>query len=275
MNARQRVASAITIGIDCANLAHDPDCYLADVTVDINLDALADMVVDVVPQPTRKLQPVLLTQPCDIDGNCDAMATAALALVNRSDCCGGYYGKQATTHKDCHLDWLPMREAMEQHFAGNRIIGLHTTSRANTCRWVAFDLDAHGGENERDNLAVASIIAGRLEQHGLDPYIFSSDGRGGIHVWAVFDSEQPADEAYDLARRVADGLIAEAFPKQPGVEPGRYGNWIRLPGRHYKREHWSEVRTNGQWGTMQQTADAFVAMCNVLPPASSKSSGPS
>src|SRR5207249_4880532 len=48
---------------------------------------------------------------------------------------------------------------------------------------------------------------------------------------------------------VGHGLSAppETFPKQPGIPPGRYGNWLRLPGRHHTRPHWSRVWDGAGW----------------------------
>src|SRR5262249_47165868 len=36
-------------------------------------------------------------------------------------------------------------------------------------------------------------------------------------------------------------------PKQPCIPPGRYGNWLRLPGRHHTRSHWSRIWDGGRW----------------------------
>src|SRR5262249_48951938 len=45
------------------------------------------------------------------------------------------------------------------------------------------------------------------------------------------------------------GLTAppETFPKQPRIRPGKYGNWLRLPGRHHTRDHWSRVWDGERW----------------------------
>jgi hypothetical protein len=39
----------------------------------------------------------------------------------------------------------------------------------------------------------------------------------------------------------------ECFPKQPMIQHGRYGNWLRLPGRHHTRDHWSRVWSGDCW----------------------------
>lgn len=190
----------------------------------------------------------------------DLLGMAALALLNRRDCCGGYVGPRPTTHKDEYSSWVPMPQALEQHFSGGRIIGLHTTSTANTSRWMAFDIDAHNGESERDTLAVAEQVSARVRQAGLRPFVFSSDDRGGIHVWVVFPQPRPTAEVYDLAHDIAEDLPVEAFPKQPEVEPGRFGNWIRLPGKHPKRGCYSCIRLGDRWGSVDETIAALLEM---------------
>ena len=39
----------------------------------------------------------------------------------------------------------------------------------------------------------------------------------------------------------------ETFPKQPEIPTGKFGNWIRLPGRHHTRDHWSKVWDGRNW----------------------------
>ena len=191
------------------------------------------------------------------------LAQAAQRLVNRVDACGGYRDGKPTTRKDSDTDWYPAEQAMRYHFAyGHRVIGLHSTSPDNSCRWIAFDIDAHAGESEQGNIDAALTIADRLTAAGLKPRIFSSDGRGGIHVWAVFDQPRPSDQTYDLAQRtIADLPIeVETFPKQASIDPGGFGNWIRLPGHHHKRDHWSQVWIDGRWGTAEESTAALLAM---------------
>lgn len=191
----------------------------------------------------------------------DELAEAALGLLNRTDCCGGYFGPRPTTHKEEYArNWQPLDQALRSHFVGKRIIGLHTTSLANTCNWMAFDLDAHEGATAA-NMKPALEIAARIRAIGLTPYIFDSNGKGGLHVWAVFKQPRKTHQVFELARRLAGVICCEAFPKQPHVEPGRYGNWLRLPGKHYKRNYWSRLLTEQGWASADETIDAVCEMC--------------
>jgi hypothetical protein len=200
----------------------------------------------------------------------DELAEAFLRLANRTDCCGGYRG-HTTTRKETNDDWVPLDRALCYHCVGMRVVGLHAIAPDNTAKWLAFDLDAHNGESPAANLAVAQQLAARLRRAGLTPYIFDSDGRGGLHVWAVFAAPRPSAEAFALAQRMAADLPlpVEAFPKQPDVGLHRpYGNWIRLPGKHHKRGHWSRLWTDDGWATPEATIDAVIEMCQTASPSS-------
>ncbi len=191
----------------------------------------------------------------------DEVSAAALMLVNRTDCCGGYFGARPTTHKEEYVrNWLPMDKALRDHFVGRRIIGLHSTALDNTCRWMVFDFDAHNGATD-GNMTPALALAARIQAIGLTPYIFDSNGKGGLHVWVVFKRPRKTHCVYELARRLRGDIDCEAFPKQDYVEPGRFGNWVRLPGRHPKRNHWSRLLTPRGWAGADDTIDAIVEMC--------------
>lgn len=191
----------------------------------------------------------------------DELAGTAMAMLNRNDCCGGYRPGHPTTRKDTDRDWLPMPEALRRHFAGDRVIGLHTTTPDNMTRWIAFDIDAHGPEDMAErNHATAMTIADRVRRHGLTPYVFDSNGHGGYHVWAVLPEPTPSENAFALGKEIAAGLSIETFPKQPRIREGGYGNWIRLPGKHPKRDHWSRLWTDHGWATAKQTVAAVIEM---------------
>ncbi len=197
--------------------------------------------------------------------NAVKLARACVGMLNRADCCGGYRSKP-TTRKSTDRDWLSMARALVEHFRGERTIGLHTTSVANVCRWLAFDIDSHdgnddGGENHNKALTVAT----RLRAKGLVPYIFDSDGCGGLHVWSMLHRPTPSPEVRCLAQGIAAGLAIESFPKQPQIRAGGYGNWLRFEGHHHSKNHWSRVLLpNGKWGTPEATVAAILRMTRGL-----------
>jgi hypothetical protein len=198
-------------------------------------------------------------------------AWAWATLVNRTDVWGGYRplhlrepgnpnGKIWTKPAKKDRGRIFLTEAIIAcHYAGRdvgHLIGLHSTSPANTCRWGAVDIDCHGPTSTPPEVNLAAVLAwyGRLAALGFSPLLTDSNGQGGYHLLAIFREPVTTPKVFDFLRwLVSDhaihGLTAppETFPKQPWIQPGRYGNWLRLPGRHHTREHWSRVWNGTQW----------------------------
>src|SRR3954463_126686 len=80
--------------------------------------------------------------------NADGLATWTLArMVNRDDAYGKYYMKEGMPGQCTAKD--PVDYALiHKHFAANRIIGLYSTSKAATSRWLTIDIDRHDGDPE-------------------------------------------------------------------------------------------------------------------------------
>jgi hypothetical protein len=139
------------------------------------------------------------------------------------------------------------------------VLGLHSTSPDNSCLWVALDIDKHaddGGNDASANLAAALAWHARAKSLGFRPLLYGSNGKGGYHLRILFREAIPAPRAFTFARWLAadharHGLPAmpERFPKQPDVRRcGKgLGNWLRTPGRHYKRDYWSEFWDGYRW----------------------------
>jgi hypothetical protein len=191
-------------------------------------------------------------------------------LVNRTDVCGGYYRvpdgvggwqTQQTTHPRIadRGKVLLTPDVLLRHFRAtyaNHVVGLHTTSPDNTSRWAAVDIDKHGdaGSDPAANLAAALAWFDRLHGLGFNPLLSDSNGRGGFHLLAVFDEPVPTPRVFAFGRWLTDDHAAhglavrpETFPKQPRISEGGFGNWLRLPGRHHTRDHWSRVWDGSAW----------------------------
>lgn len=146
-----------------------------------------------------------------------------------------------------------------RHFRGESVIGLNSTSPGNTCRWLAFDFDNHE-ENPavaEENFAAASAMMNRLTEHGIRALLEDSDGQGGYHIWALFSMPVPAHDAFRLVKWISEGEH-EAFPKQPQLSGKGVGNWLRLPGRHHKRSHYSRFWGGGEWLDDDESIEALL-----------------
>jgi hypothetical protein len=150
------------------------------------------------------------------------------------------------------------REQLLRHFratAPEHVIGLHTTSDTNTSLWGAVEIDRHGDTPHPEViLGAACILRARLLADGLRPLLTDSNGDGGIHLRILLAEPIPTPRLYAWLQRLTDGyrdlgLTArpETFPKQNSIPPGKVGNWLRLPGRHHTRNHWSRVWAGRGW----------------------------
>jgi hypothetical protein len=147
---------------------------------------------------------------------------------------------------------------LARHFAGRRredIMGLHFTSPDNTSRAGALDIDHHGPTSTAPEVNWKAALAWYVDlvSRGFRPLLTASNARGGYHLLVIFADPAPTRRVFHfLNSLVADharhgmGTAPELFPKQPSVappgNPGQYGNWLRLPGRHHTDEgHWSRL----------------------------------
>jgi TOTE conflict system, Archaeo-Eukaryotic Primase domain len=213
-----------------------------------------------------------------LDGADTWLATAGLLAtwtwrhwVNRTDVWGGYrpLHLRELADSDGKIWTKPARrdrgtkfltEALiARHYAGRdvgHLIGLHSTSPYNASRWGAVDIDCHGPDSSAPSANQAAALAwyAKLVSLGFRPLLTESNGHGGYHLLVPFDEPVPTSRVFAFLRWLvldyADyGLSAppETFPKQARIEPGRYGNWLRLPGRHHTYDHWSRAWDGKTW----------------------------
>jgi hypothetical protein len=184
-------------------------------------------------------------------------------LINRKDAWGRYlpFAQRAPDRKVGTVIGKVTKATLARHFIGadvGDLVGLHTTSPDNLSRWIAIDIDHHGDadkEKHRANGKAALALYNRVRSLGFVPLLVSSNGLGGYHVIVLFADPVPTPKAYAFARwLVRDwkelGLAEppETFPKQPGLtRKVKFGNWLRLPGRHHTLPHYSKVWTGKTW----------------------------
>jgi hypothetical protein len=188
-------------------------------------------------------------------------------LVNRRDVWGAYWqldrrekGKSWTAPAKRDRGKVLLTPAiLARHFRGDRpehVIGLHTTSPENTSRWGAVEVDWHGPTSTHPavNLAAALAWYDRLRRLGFAALLTDSNGAGGYHLRVLFAESVPTPIVFAFLRwltadHARHGFPSqpETFPKQANIDAGRYGNWLRLPGRHHTHEHWSRVWDGTRW----------------------------
>jgi hypothetical protein len=199
-------------------------------------------------------------------------AWADRALVHRRDAFGGQYIDRDGNHRRTTRKEVPGLRRLATHFAAagaEDIVGLHVTAPDETCRWVVADIDAHPDDNADPaaNLRLALHIYAKAGGAGLSPLLVDSDGAGGFHVWAVFRDPVPAATAWRLGKWLAldhaefgFAKPPETFPKKPVLTGKRFGGWVRLPGRHHKRDHWSRVWDGRRWLEGEEAVRAILAI---------------
>jgi hypothetical protein len=181
-------------------------------------------------------------------------------LVNRTDVWGAYgtAGTWTAPAKAERGHVLLMPGTLARHFRGQRrthIIGLHSTSPENTSRWGGIDIDKHGeGGDAAGNLRAALAWYAKLRTLGFWLLLTDSNERGGFHLLAVFCRPVPTARVFGFLKWLVSDwdkhkmtAPPETFPKQANIPAGRFGNWLRLPGRHHSRDHWSRVWDGQCW----------------------------
>ena len=181
-------------------------------------------------------------------------------LVNRSDVHGSYLPLDARKSSDDKATTKyegVTSELLTRHFIGadhGHLVGLHTTSADNTSRWMAIDIDSHGGNSKKATWSVAHSLFERLGHLGLQVLLFDSDGRSGFHLLIVFEAPIATKRLFDFGRwLLRDTSLPclpsppELFPKQRELKPDQFGNWLRLPGRHHTLDHWTRVWNGSRW----------------------------
>lgn len=179
-------------------------------------------------------------------------------LVVRNDAYGGYYVKDGKVRR-CKKSGPVTHELISDHFGLSSlesVIGLYTTSLDDKCKALTLDLDRHDGEPDdlvEKNWRLASTRYSQLVQLGFRPLLIDSNGMGGLHLRVLFDDLVPAADvrAFGLwlvrdFEQFGLAKMPEVFPKQGSIG-GKYGNFVRLFGRHHQRRFVSRVWDGEQW----------------------------
>jgi hypothetical protein len=183
-------------------------------------------------------------------------------LVNRTDVWGRYHRRKGAD--ETRVLTVPFRDergkvfldtdSLRKHFRKRQPsgqLGIHSASSDLTSRWLAIDIDLHDPDDDlsasrEGNLAAARHWWQMLVDQGLDPLLMDSNGIGGFHLVTIFAEPMSTDSVHTFGSRLVEdyerrGLVQrpEIFPDKPTWD--RYGDWLRLPGRHHTRRHYTRV----------------------------------
>ena len=187
---------------------------------------------------------------------------AMSCLVNRTDVWGRYvrrkgdYETRAVTvpFRDERGKVFLDADSLCKHFRKRQPggqLGVHSAGSDLTSRWLAIDIDLHDPDDDLSSSPEGNLAAARhwwqvLVDQGLDPLLMDSNGIGGFHLVSVFAEPMSTDSVHLFGTKlVVDyehrGLVRrpEIFPDKPTWD--RYGDWLRLPGRHHSRPHYTRV----------------------------------
>lgn len=193
-------------------------------------------------------------------------------LVNRTDVWGRYLKKKHRVNKAGEKNnavTAPFRDergkvflghsSLEKHYQvkeGGSILGLHSTASDGSSRWLGIDIDLH----DEDNLSVTpegNFVAARawwqkIVDMGFDPLFIDSNGKGGYHIWIIFENPMVTKSVRLFAKHLVADFDLKGLDVAPELFPGefhrgRYGSWLRLPGRHHTRSHFSRIWNDELW----------------------------
>jgi hypothetical protein len=193
-------------------------------------------------------------------------------LVNRTDVWGRYLApshRRNADGKQNNAITAPFRDergkvflaasSLEKHFKratpGNQL-GLHSTSSDQTSRWFALDLDLHDEDDPslspEGNFAAAHGWYTRLQEMGFDPLLMDSNGAGSFHLLVLCAEPVCTQSLHAFLLRFISDYVQRGLDQPPEIFPGKgrtrhYGNWLRLPGHHHTREHFTRVWNDEPW----------------------------
>ena len=119
------------------------------------------------------------------------------------------------------------------------------------------------------NLRAALHWYAALVRLGFRPLLIDSNGAGGFHLRLLFAEPVPGDCLFHFLRSLTRDHRALGFDRAPEQFPKQadarrcdkgLGNWLRLPGRHHKREHWSRVWAGDHWLEGHEAVDFMLGL---------------
>jgi hypothetical protein len=189
-------------------------------------------------------------------------------MVNRTDVWGRYLaekyrGQPITGTARNKAITAPFRQergkiflapsSLEKHFRakdGGGVLGLHSSSSDGTSLWFAIDIDLHDDDDlsvtREGNFVAAKAWWNRLREMGFDPILFDSNGKGGYHLFVFFCKPMDSKSVRSFVENFVSDFDRHGLDDPPDLFPGSFGpnhlgSWLRIPGRHHTRKHYSRV----------------------------------
>ena len=235
----------------------------------------------------------------------EAMATIRLLLVNRTDRFGAYWLKDRGTPEERvspytapwprqlkeadgkgknrpFLGEWQLRDHVEHASFPRSPIGVHAISEHDECKWVALDIDRHTDEIPSSAVEAARDAICAFFRRTMRLQCLAEDsGGGGWHIGVPLQGAMPSGDAFTLvtvARAVGeeawlrhDGVPRiDRYPTSPSHSTGKAGlggGWLRLPGRHQKRDHESSIPLKPRSATGLLVWRAFAKAAEINRPA--------
>lgn len=148
-------------------------------------------------------------------------------FANRTDA----YGKQQPAGTYIKISSNVNEELIDMHLKGKITIGMYCLDKANTVKWLCFDIDDHEKTGRDCPGIVQKIVQYLREKYGLIAYVEASGSDNSYHVW-VFLKPSPAGDVLAFGEQVISELNIsdiEIFPKQSSIEENGFGNLVKLP----------------------------------------------
>jgi hypothetical protein len=148
--------------------------------------------------------------------------------------------------------------SLEKHFKAvdGGVLGIHSSGTDGSSRWFAIDIDRHD-EEDLSVTAEGNFVAARgwyhdLQKLGLDPLLLDSNGKGGFHIWVVLAQPMRFDSLRAFVEQFVSDYQRRGLDNPPDLFPGtrgsnHLGSWLRLPGRHHTRDHFTRVYNDQTW----------------------------
>jgi hypothetical protein len=154
------------------------------------------------------------------------------------------------------------------HYAANdpaQVIGLASSSDSRTSLWLAVEVERHGKDDPVTpgvNFQAALRWHEMLQTVGLDPILEEIDGVGGYRLLVLFGEPAPVDQVAAASRQLVGGYGNFGLHCAPRILPDPSASdddlWLRLPGRHPSRDHFSRVWGGSQWLGPEATIEMMV-----------------